>query len=146
LHQNSTIKIPARGSILSKSIPTKFFDMLPLPILVVEAIEGTLNHPLVYVNPSFNKIIGWNLEEIPDKDHWWQTAYPDPQYQKVVERLWEMGMESRGSGEDNFVLVTVNIMTKHNGVKRFKVYTEIESALLEGYYVVAFEEASESIF
>ena len=55
-----------------------------------------------------------------------------------------MTMESKGSNNDNFVIMTVNIMTKHNGSKRFKVYTELESALLEGYYVVAFEETSES--
>ena len=131
---------------MSKVIPTKFFDMLPLPIIVVKIIEETLNHPLVYLNASFSKVIGWDLEEIPDKEHWWQIAYPDPQYQKVVERLWEMTMESKGSNNDNFVIMTVNIMTKHNGSKRFKVYTELESALLEGYYVVAFEETSESAF
>ena len=131
---------------MSKVIPTKFFDMLPLPIIVVEDIEETLNHPLVYLNASFSKVIGWDLEEIPDKEHWWQIAYPDPQYQKVVARLWEMTMESKGSNNDNFVIMTVNIMTKHNGSKRFKVYTELESALLEGYYVVAFEETSESAF
>lgn len=120
--------------------------MLPLPIIVAEVVEGTLNQPLVYVNSSFSKIIGWDLEDIPDKEHWWKTAYPDPQYQKVVERLWEMGIESSGTDDDNFVLVTVNIMTKHNGSKRFKVYTELESTLLDGYHVVAFEEIDESIF
>lgn len=131
---------------MTKSIPTKFLDMLPLPIIVAEVVEGTLNQPIVYVNSSFSKIIGWNLEEIPDKEHWWKTAYPDPQYQKVVERLWEVGIESSGTDDDNFVLVTVNIMTKHNGTKRFKVYTELKSTLLDGYHVVAFEETDESIF
>lgn len=120
--------------------------MLPLPILVVEHSEKTLNHSLVYLNPSFDKIIGWSLDEVPDKEHWWQTAYPDPQYQKVVERLWEISMESKGANNDNFVIMTVNIMTKHNGIKRFKVYTELESALLDGYYVVAFEDATEKFF
>lgn len=114
--------------------------MLHLPILVVKIVEETLNHPLVYLNTSFSEVIGWNLEDIPDKKHWWQTAYPDLQYQQVVERLWEMSMEAKSSDNDNFVLMTVNIMTKHHGVKRFKVYTELESALLDGYYVVAFEE------
>jgi hypothetical protein len=129
---------------LSKPIPTKFFDMLPLPIVVVKIIEDTLNHPLEYLNASFSESIGWSLEEIPDKEHWWQTAYPDPQYQKVVERLWEMSIESEGSNNDDFIFMTVNIMTKHNGTKRFNVYTELQSALLDGYYVVAFEEISES--
>ncbi|MFT6249840.1 MAG: hypothetical protein ACJAWQ_002764 [Paraglaciecola sp.] len=124
-------------------IPTKFLDMLPLPILVVEKTEQTLNHPVVYLNLNFSKIIGWNLDEIPDKEHWWRTAYPDPQYQKVVERLWEISIESKNLDNDNLVLMTVNIMTKNNGIKRFKVYTEMESALLDGYYVVAFEEIIE---
>jgi PAS domain-containing protein len=118
--------------------------MLPLPILVLENSEETLNHATVYINPSFINIIGWSLDEIPDKEHWWKTAYPDPQYQKVVERLWEISVESRKSSNDNFVLLTVNIMTKHHGVKRFKVYTELNSALLKGYYVVAFEDVSGS--
>lgn len=130
---------------MSKSIPTQFFDILPLPIVVVKFVEGTLNHPFVYLNASFRQIIGWNLTEIPDKAHWWQRAYPDPQYQNVVERLWEISMESKDSDNDNFVIMSANIMTKHNGMKRFKIYTELKSALLEGYYVVAFEETSEAI-
>lgn len=130
---------------MSKTIPTKFFDMLPLPILVVEVIEESLNYPLVYLNPSFSKSIGWTIEDIPDKNHWWEVAYPDLDYQKVVERLWEVSVESIDSNKDSFVSMTVNIMTKHNGIKRFTVYTEVVSALLEGYYVVAFEEINKSI-
>lgn len=139
------MKFHIGANILSSSIPTKFFDMLPLPIVVVENSEKFLNHSTVYLNPSFSKIIGWSLNEIPDKEHWWQKAYPDPQYQKVVQRLWEMSFESKGTKNDNFVLMAANITTKHNGIKRFNVYTELESALLDGYYVVAFEETSESI-
>lgn len=118
--------------------------MLPLPIIVVKLNEESLNHSIVYLNNSFNNIIGWSLKEIPDKDHWWQKAYPDPHYQKVVESLWEVSMETIDSNNNSFVIITVNVMTKHNGVKRFKVYTELESALMEGYYIVAFEETKES--
>ena len=127
---------------MSKSIPTKFFDMIPLPIVVVKMNEATLNHSLVYLNTSFNNTIGWSLDEISDKNHWWQKAYPDPHYQKVVEQLWEVSMETVDPDKNSFVIVTVNVTTKHNGVKRFKVYTELNSALMEGYYVVAFEEVT----
>tara|TARA_B110000467_G_scaffold121731_1_gene113266 strand:+ start:891 stop:1310 length:420 start_codon:yes stop_codon:yes gene_type:complete len=133
-----------RGSIMLESIPTKYFDMLPLPIAIVKHSEDTLNHSIVYLNNSFDNIIGWSLQEVPDKEHWWKKAYPDPQYQKVVESLRELSMESSESTDNSFVVVTVNIMTKHNGVKRFKVYTEVESTLLDGYYVVTFEETNES--
>lgn len=127
---------------MTKSIPTKFFDMLPLPIIVLRMTKETLNHSIVYINDSFKKNIGWSLEDIPDKNHWWQKAYPDPNYQKVVEQLWEMSMETIDLDKNSFVIVTVNITTKHNGVKRFKVYTELNSALMVDYYVVAFEEVT----
>jgi PAS domain-containing protein len=128
-----------------KPIPTTSFDMLPLPIMVVELNEEALNHTIVYLNQSFINIIGWDLADIPDKNHWWQKAYPDPHYQKVVESLWELSMESIDAEKDSFVTVTVNIQTKRHGVKRFKVYTELKSALMDGYYVVAFEEINESL-
>lgn len=108
--------------------------------MVVELNKEALNHTIVYLNQSFTNIIGWDLTDIPDKNHWWQKAYPDPHYQKVVESLWELSMESIDAEKDSFVTVTVNIQTKAHGVKRFKVYTELKSALMDGYYVVAFEE------
>lgn len=108
--------------------------------MVVELNKEALNHTIVYLNQEFINIIGWDLTDIPDKNHWWQKAYPDPHYQKVVESLWELSMESIDAEKDSFVTVTVNIQTKGHGVKRFKVYTELKSALMDGYYVVAFEE------
>jgi PAS domain-containing protein len=125
---------------LFKPIPTTSFDLLPLPIMVVELNKEALNHTIVYLNQEFINIVGWDLTDIPDKNHWWQKAYPDPHYQKVVESLWELSMESIDNEKDSFVTVTVNIQTKAHGVKRFKVYTELKSALTDGYYVVAFEE------
>ena len=129
---------------MTKSIPTEFLNMLPVPVLVVELKEEDLNHHIIYSNKAFSNIIGWSLKEIPDKEHWWKKAYPDPNYQKVVESLWELSMESIDSNNDNFVTITVNIMTKSNGTKRFKVNTELKSALVDGYYTVTFEEVSES--
>jgi PAS domain-containing protein len=125
---------------LFKPIPTTSFDLLPLPIMVVELNKEALNHTIIYLNQEFINIVGWDLTDIPDKNHWWQKAYPDPHYQKVVESLWELSMESIDAEKDSFVTVTVNIQTKAHGVKRFKVYTELKSALTDGYYVVAFEE------
>ena len=129
---------------MTKPIPSQFFDFLPTPILIGEFIEESLNHNVVYLNNAFVDTIGWSLNDIPDKDHWWQKAYPDPNYQKTVASLWELNMESAIANTDDFVTLTVNIMTKHQGVKRFNVHTELKSTVLDGYYVVQFEEVIES--
>ena len=119
---------------------TKRFDDLAKPIIIVEHSSDTLNHNLVYINNRFKEVIGGSLDEIPDKEHWWKTAYPDPKYQKVVESLWELEVESTDLDSDNFVTITVNIMTKHNGLRRFEVKTELKSSFMDGYYAVSFEE------
>ncbi|MDG1751222.1 MAG: PAS domain-containing protein [Thalassotalea sp.] len=128
---------------MHKSIPTEILDNSPVPILVVELTEDSLNHAIIYSNKAFIDSIGWSLEEIPDKNHWWKKAYPDPSYQKVVENLWELSMESADLKNDSYVTITVNIMTKFNGVKRFNVHTELQSTLKDGYYVVKFEEITQ---
>ncbi len=66
---------------------TKRFDDLAKPIIIVKHRSDTLNHNLVYINNSFKEVIGWSLDETPDKEHWWHAAYPDIKYQKVVESL-----------------------------------------------------------
>ena len=126
-----------------KQIPTKFFDILPIPIIVLELKTHTLNHPIIYLNTNFNKIIGWSLDDIPDKDHWWKKAYPEPNYQKTAEDLWELYMESVSINDESFAIMTANIMTKHCGMKRFKIYTELKNAFIDGYYAVAFKEVDE---
>lgn len=113
--------------------------MLPLPVVIIENDEHSLNHSFVYLNRRFTDVIGWSLKDIPDKEHWWKTVYPEPDYQKVVESQWELGMESLLENKDSFVLMTVNIMTKYNGTLRFNVYTEFKSFLVDGYYAVVFE-------
>ena len=123
---------------LKNRLEVHFEGMGTKPLVALD--NTTLNHPLIYLNKCFDNVIGWSLEEIPDKNHWWKKAYPDPDYKKVAEDLWELSMESVSANNDNFAMVTVNIMTKHNGVKRFKIYTELKNALMDGYYVVAFKE------
>lgn len=124
---------------------TKHFDNIKQPVLVVEYNQDSLNHKLVYQNNSFKNIIGWSLSEIPDKEHWWKKAYPDAQYQKVVENLWEIEMESIDLDADEFVIITVNIMTKHHNMKRFDVKTELKSSVTKGYYAVIFDEVSTDV-
>jgi hypothetical protein len=125
--------------MFDQALPKKFFNMLPLPIVVVKHIEDSLNHPVVFINDKFIAELGWTLEDIPDKQSWWQKAYPDEDYQHVVERQWELQMNMAIESKEGFVFLDVNIMSKKGEEKRYKVYTEINSQLIPGYYVVAFE-------
>ena len=127
----------------SQVLPKKFFNMLPLPIIVVKRLDDSLNHPLVFVNDKFTEELGWTQADIPDKNTWWGKAYPDADYQHVVERQWELEMLSAVENGEGFVFIDVNIMSKRGEEIRYKVYTEINSQLVPGYYVVAFERIAD---
>ncbi len=42
-----------------------------------------------YVNPMFTEIFGYTLEDIPNKNVWFQKAYPDENYRSEVARTWQ---------------------------------------------------------
>jgi PAS domain-containing protein len=113
--------------------------MLPLPIVVSKHLDDTLNHAVIFMNDKFIEQLGWTCDDVPDKRTWWQKLYPNPEYQKVVERQWELKVSMALEGEESFVSLDVNITSKAGELKRYKVYTEMKSQLVPGYYVVAFE-------
>lgn len=116
----------------------KFLNFSDEAMLVVKSCLDTLNHPTVYINDKFKEIIGYSLEDIPDKDAWWKTAYPDPDYRIVVERQWELLYQDAVDKGECRVVMDVNIQTKYHGEKRFHVIAEIESNVLDGHYIVLF--------
>ncbi len=47
------------------------------------------NDQYLYVNPYFTKITGYTLADIPDKQTWFEKAYPDPTYRQHVVAAWK---------------------------------------------------------
>ncbi|XOV79359.1 MAG: hypothetical protein ACFHVJ_20990 [Aestuariibacter sp.] len=108
------------------------------PMLVVKPTDDSLNHSLVYLNIAFAEQLGWELQDIPDKNTWWLKAYPEPDYRHAVEQHWELLFQDAVESGDSNITLEVNIMTKHRGLRRFKVTAEIESRILMEHYVVLF--------
>jgi hypothetical protein len=129
--------------VQNSRLPKKFFNMLPLPIVVSKHLDDSLNYPMVFVNDKFIKEFGWTVADVPDKQTWWKKIYPDQDYQKVVERQWELQVSLALECDESFVFLDVNMMTKTGEQKRYKVYTEMKSQLIPGYYVVAFEQIND---
>ena len=63
----------------------------------------------------------------------------DLDYQAVVSRQWELACEMAEESGDHFVVMEVNITTKHKGEKRFRVYSEQSDVIVDGCYLLIFE-------
>ncbi|WP_243361782.1 PAS domain S-box protein [Fundidesulfovibrio terrae] len=57
----------------------------PLAIYVSVGIEQRCQ----YLNPTFERLFGYSLEDVPAAEHWWPKAYPDEKYRARVEQEWQ---------------------------------------------------------
>jgi PAS domain S-box-containing protein len=58
------------------------------------------NERFEYINPKFTEIFGYTLGDIPDKQTWFQMAYPDDTYRRqVVDTYWQR-MINRSKNDD----------------------------------------------
>ena len=51
-----------------------------------------------YVNPAFNKIFGYSLDDFSTGKEWFEIAYPDPEYRARVIHDWLHDLEGRRNG------------------------------------------------
>lgn len=129
---------------MSDAFPKPFFDMLPTPVLVAHLSSEQLNHKIKFINQAFSTILGWSLEEIPDKQSWWHKAYPEEEYRSAIARQWELEVESAREAGNLNVKMNANITTKHQGLRRFMIHTQLDCSLIDNHYVVVFEPLSYS--
>lgn len=102
-------------------------DNLAVGVAVVDSIEG--EEKIVYVNEMFTEITGFNLDEVPTVEEWYNKAYPDPEVREKTKRKFSEYLEKKHS-EDTYI-----IHTKNGSYK----YIEIKINILEeGKYVSNF--------
>ena len=46
------------------------------------------DHRFEYLNPKFTEIFGYTKEDLPDKETWFEKAYPDESYREEVIDTW----------------------------------------------------------
>ena len=52
-----------------------------------------------YINPKFQEIFGYTLDDVPNGREWFRKAYPDPEYRQKVISTWKEDLERFAIGE-----------------------------------------------
>jgi len=90
----------------------RMIEALPMAIGVAGA-EGNIE----YLNPRFIELFGYQPEELPHVNDWFQRAYPDPVYRQELLDLWLLGMESARQKGSDFVLNEAHITCRDGAVR-----------------------------
>ena len=60
-------------------------DTSPLAIYLSAGLEQRAK----YLNPTFVRLFGYTLEEVPTVAQWWPLAYPEATYRRQIEAEWQ---------------------------------------------------------
>jgi PAS domain S-box-containing protein len=114
-----------RFSVLSENAP---FGM---------AMVGKDGH-IVYINPKFKEIFGYNLQDIPDGKTWFRKVYPDPEYRHTVISAWLEDLKRIGPGKQRPEIFAA---VCKDGTKRIINFTPIQ--LETGEHIMNCEDITE---
>jgi PAS domain S-box-containing protein len=111
-------------------------DNAPLGIIMIDA-RGTFT----YINPKFQELFGYDLNDVPNGREWFKKAFPDPVYRKKVITTWVNDIKY-SRPEHRFVSRTFDVTCKDQTSKTINF---IPVQLATGEHITTFEDITERI-
>lgn len=87
--RNDSRKKAEAGLAESEHMFRAITDTSPLAIYMSSGIEQRAG----YINPTFTRLFGYTLDEVPSAAEWWPLAYPDEVYRRQVSEEWQRKVE-----------------------------------------------------
>lgn len=92
----------------------------------------------LYLNPTFTRIFGYTLEDIPSGKEWWHKAYPDENKRKEAKAKWIEDLKKHRPGEFHPEEFTVTCKDGSEKVIHFRSVT-----MDNGEQFVTYEDITE---
>lgn len=92
-------------------------DKLPIPLVVSTGTQERV----ILCNQRFLADFGYGIEQMPDVAHWWELAYPDPEYREDVRRRWQAAMAAAAPPGGNLPTMDVEVTCKDGTIRDVSV-------------------------
>lgn len=99
----------------------KMLEHLPVAVIVSLGTE----QKMLYQNRLFIEFFGHAFQESSDISEWWNAAYPDPRYRKLVSEEWNYRVEEAIKNHSKIEPMEVNITIKDGSVKQVCVHATV---------------------
>lgn len=113
----------------------RILNTLPIPVVISEGPE----EQVIIVNDAFTELFGYTSADIPDAAHWFELAYPDPEYRHEVSREWKEHIAEAERTSGPMHPMTVNAAASDGSVHTVVVRTH----LLGGKKLVTFTDLTD---
>jgi diguanylate cyclase (GGDEF)-like protein/PAS domain S-box-containing protein len=103
------------------------------------SLMSLMSDRIEYINPTFTKLFGYTLDEIPTAAAWWPRAYPDPSYRKWVSEEWMRRIEHALATGSAFESMDV-VVTCKDGSKKDITWGLVSLGDLNMFFGIDFTE------
>lgn len=107
------------------------FEATPVGLVAI-----SLTGEILLFNHHFNALTGYSKTDIPDIETWWRVAYPDEEYRKYVQSIWNEELQKAATSSNIAKPGEFSIVCK-NGTAR---YFEIGFVISNGINLVSFND------
>ncbi len=125
----------------------EFLDALPIPMAVSQVVEvsesGVNPWRSVFHNKRFLQVVGYTVDDVPDRETWYRIAYPDEAYRaERISRITREADDARADARYQFSTTTVCIRCKDGEDRWFEIAENY--GLVEGgdYFVSAMTDVT----
>jgi len=88
------------------------FNSVSIPLCYVKA-DGSFDS----INNRFTELLGYTLDDVPNLDVWWVTAYPDEEYREKVMDNWSKSVQKSIDKGLDIKSNTYNVTCKNGDLK-----------------------------
>ncbi len=88
-------------------------DTSPLAIYMSSGVEQKAE----YINPTFVKLFGYTLDEVPTAEQWWPLAYPDEDYRNRIANEWQEKVEQAIATHSEIEPIETVVTCKDGSIK-----------------------------
>jgi PAS domain S-box-containing protein len=100
----------------------------------------TENGKCIYINQRFTEILGYELQDIPDEDHWFRAAYPDPDLRNRVYEDWRQDLLAFKPGQE---IARTYPVTCKNGSEKTIHFRAV--GLGNGDHIISLEDITDRV-
>ena len=95
---------------------------------------------VIYLNPSFIQTFGYELNDVPTLEDWWEKAYPDLQYRQRMIEGWKLYVNDSMQKNN---LNDIEIVCKNGDVKNVVAGAAFLKYAVENTYLVTFYDLTQ---
>ena len=112
----------------------RMVEVIPVATAVVDA-QGRIE----FLNRKAVELVGYTAQEVPDLEHWWRAAFPEPELRRQVQSDWMAAVADAATGDGLIERRELDVTTKTGAVETVAIF----GVLVDERALVLFDDVTE---